>query len=343
MKYVMKWIMFVVGLAGLLVVAGPVAAGEVTDPGGLGFHGIGFALLVNASSIQGLFTSLKATFNKAFDGAPSDWEKTAMRVPSTGKIETYAWLSRFPKMRQWVGDKVVKALEAFKYSVTNLPWEATIAVMRDDIEDDQLGIYGTQAQEAGFSAKTWPDEIIADLKNNAFASECYDGQYFYDTDHSVAGASVSNKGTAALSCATLTAANASIGLGMTAIESVKDDDGRPLGLIADTLEVPPALRSIGHVLCNSDKLSDDSPNPFKGLTLIVNSRLTSTTAWFLHVTKRPIKPFVYQDRKKPVFVSQTSPDSDDVFSRAEFKFSVEARGNGGYGLWQMSYGSTGDA
>ena len=80
---------------------------------------------------------------------------------------------------------------------------------------------------------------------------------------------------------------------------------------------------------------------FSDVQLVVNPRLTSTTAWFLHVTNRPIKPFVYQERKKPVFVQQVSEESDNVFMRKKFRFGAEARAAGGYGLWQMSYGSTG--
>lgn len=341
MKYIVKWMLFVFGLVGLMVLAGPVSAGEAANPDGFG--GIGLAMLINASTIQGLFTSLKATFNKAFENAPSDWEKTTMKITSNTKTENYAWLSRFPKMREWIGDKVVKALEAFSYTITNKPYEATISVLRDDVEDDTLGIYGTQAQEAGFSAKTWPDELIADLKNGAFAAECYDGQYFYDTDHAVAGASVSNLGTAALSAATGAAALASYGAARSAIMQFKDDEGRPLGLVPNVLEVPPALESIARRLCYQDKLYDDTPNDFKGTAeVVVNPRLTSSTAWFLHVTNRPIKPFVFQERKAPKFVSQTNPDSDDVFMRAEYKYSVESRGAAGYGLWQLSYGSTGE-
>jgi phage major head subunit gpT-like protein len=215
-------------------------------------------------------------------------------------------------------------------------------VERNDIEDDNLGIYGPQAQEAGYSARQLPDEIDADLKNNAFANLCYDGQYFYDTDHPVAGASVSNKGTAALSAATTAAAASSYGAARAAIMSFKDEDGRPLALIPNVLEVPPALEATARLLCESDKLTDQSPNPYKGTAeVLVNPRLTSSTAWFLHVTDRPIKPFIYQERKKPVFVQQTDTNADDVFMRKKFKFGAEARAAGGYGLWQLSYGSTG--
>jgi phage major head subunit gpT-like protein len=299
-------------------------------------------MLINKSNLEAVFINLKTTFNKAFEAAPTLWQATTMLIPSGSSQNNYNWISRFPKMQKWVGDKVIKALEAYKYVIVNDDWEATVEVERNDIEDDNLGIYGPMAQSAGWSAKQLPDEIDADLKNNAFATLCYDGQYFYDSDHSVAGASVSNLGTAPLSAATTALAAASYGTARTAIMSFKDDDGRPLGLVPDTLEVGPALEAVGRLITENEKLTDESPNPYRGTAkLIVNPRLTSTTAWFLHVTTWPVKPFVYQERKKPVFVQQINPDSPDVFMRKKFKYGAEARAAGGYGLWQMSYGSTG--
>lgn len=299
-------------------------------------------MIVNKASIAAVFTTLKTTFNNAFDAAPSQWQETAMLVPSGSSQNDYTWLSLFPRMRKWIGDKVIKTLSAFKYTVVNDDWEATVSVNRNDIEDDNLGIYAPQAQMAGYSAKQLADEIVSDLKNNAFANVCYDGQYFYDSDHSVAGASVSNLGTAALSAATRAAADASYGAARTAVMSFKDDEGRPLALSPNVLEVPPALETTARNLLEMDKLADDTPNPYKGTAkVLVNPRLTSTTAWFLHCTSMPVKPFVYQERKAPVFVEQTDPQADDVFNRKTYKFGAEARAAGGYAFWQMSYGSTG--
>lgn len=299
-------------------------------------------MLINKANLSIIFINLKTIFNNAFEAAPAQWDKTAMLVPSGSSQNDYNWLSAFPRMRKWIGEKAIKSLEAFKYSIVNDDWEATVEVNRNNIDDDQLGIYLPQAQMAGFSAKQLPDEIVADLKNNAFASLCYDGQFFYDTDHPVAGASVVNKATVALSAATTAAAAASYGLARVAIMSFKDDEGRPLNLIPDVLEVPPALEATAKLLMTSDKLTDDSPNPYKGTaTVLVNPRLTSSTAWFLHVTNMPVKPFIYQERKAPVFVEQTDPQADDVFNRKLFKFGAEARAAGGYAFWQMSFGSTG--
>jgi len=299
-------------------------------------------MIVNQSNLTAVFINLKTTFNKAFDAAPSLWEKTTMKIPSGSKENDYSWLSNFPKMRKWLGDKVIKTLEAFKYTIVNDDFEATVEVDRNDIEDDSIGIYEPQAKDAGYSSKQLPDEIDADLKNGAFAAVCYDGQFFYDSDHEVAGASVSNVGTAALSAATTVAAAASYGAARLAIMSFTDDEGRPLALIPDLLEVPPALEATGKLLLENEKLTDESPNPYRGTaTLLVNPRLTSSTAWFLHVTNRPLKPFVYQERKAPVFVQQIDMESDTVFLRKKYRFGAEARAAGGYGLWQMSWGSTG--
>jgi phage major head subunit gpT-like protein len=299
-------------------------------------------MLVNKEAIAALFITLKTTFNKAFEAAPTQWEKIAMLVPSTSGQNDYSWLSNFPRMRKWLGEKTVKALAAFKYTIVNDDFEATIEVDRNHIEDDNLGIYGPQAQSAALSAKQLPDEIVFDLVNAGFTSTCYDGQYFFDTDHDVAGASVSNKGTAVLSVATQALAQNGYGAARTAMRKFKDEDGRPLNITPTVLLVPPALEDTARALLTSDRLEDGKTNPYKGTAeLVVDARLTSDTAWFLLDTSKPVKPFIYQERKKPVFVQQTDPQADGVFMRKKFLFGAEARAAGGYGLWQLAYGSTG--
>lgn len=299
-------------------------------------------MIVNKQAINDLFVGLKTTFHNALKARTGEWQKTTMEVPSSGKGEDYAWLERFPRFRKWVGDKVIKNIAAGKYYVENEDWETTVAVKRNDIEDDRLGIYSVQAQMAGDSAAELHDLISDDLKNGGFVNTCLDGQYFYDTDHEVNGASVSNKGTAVLSAATLAAAQGSYGAARLAIQKFTDEEGAPLRLKPNLLEVPPALENVAKLLLTSDKLQDDTPNPFKGTAeLLVNPGLTSDTAWFLHVTSEVVKPFIVQMRKRPAFVNQTSMENDDVFMKGEYKFGAEARATGAYGLWQLSYGSDG--
>lgn len=342
-KLLVASVLSVAALGGLAFAMPAIA---LPDAEGMAFIGFG-GLIVNRESLAALFTSLKTTFNNAFAAAPSTWQKIAMKVPSTTGQTDYAWLSKFPKMRRWIGEKNVKSLEAAKYTVTNEDWEATVEVDRNDIDDDNLGIYGPQAKMAGESAKQMPDEIVYEVVNGGFTTKCYDGQYFFDTDHPVRQAdgsiaSVSNRGTKALSVATQAAAMASFGAARTAMRKFKDDEGRPLNITPNILLVPPALEDVANLLMTTDRLEDGKPNPYKGTAeVVVDGRLSSDTAWFLLDTTKPVRPVIYQERKAPVFVQQTDPQADDVFNRRKYKFGAEARAAGGYGFWQLAYGSDG--
>lgn len=299
-------------------------------------------MIINGATLKAIFVNLKTTFNNAFDAAPAQWQKIAMLVPSSARSNDYKWLSNFPRMKKWIGEKDVKALAASGYAIVNDDWEATVEVDRNDIDDDNLGIYAPQAQMAGYSARQLPDEIVFALVNGGFTAQCYDGQYFFDVDHPVKGASVANKGTAVLSVATQAAAKAGYGAARTAMKKFTDDEGRPLNITPNVLLVGPALEDTARALLTNDRLEDGKTNPYKGTAeLVVDARITSDTAWYLLDTSKPVKPFIYQERKKPVFVEQTDPQLDNVFMRKKFRFGAEARAAGGYGFWQLAYGSDG--
>ena len=303
-------------------------------------------MLVNAAALRAITINLRTDFNRALEAAPGEWRDAVMVVPSTTRQNDYAWLSRFPAMRKWLGDKIHKSLAAGEYTLVNENWETTIDVRRDDIEDDNLGIYSPMAQMAGHSSAELPVIITDNLKNDAFVNKGMDGQPMYGahTITTLDGEEVTytNKGAKKLSSDNLTSALASYGAARNFIMTVKDEANQPLRLVPDLLEVPPALEAIGRVLLEAEKLGDNSPNPYRNTArLRVNPGLTSDTAWFLHVTSKPVKPFIYQIRKAPMFVFQTDPENEHVFNKGIFSFGAEARATGGYGFWQLSYGSDG--
>ena len=139
--------------------------------------------------------NLKTLFNKTFTETPVEWPQIAMEVPSTGAYVDYRWLANFPAMKKWVGAKHIKKLSEYTYTIKNDRFEATIEVNRDDIEDDQLGIYKPQAESAAWSAKQLPDELVYEVVNKAFTDKCYDGKPFIADNHPFGKTAVSNKGT----------------------------------------------------------------------------------------------------------------------------------------------------
>lgn len=155
-------------------------------------------MILNAAALANLTTGFKAAFNTGFrSNLEIHWAKVATLVPSTTKTETYAWLGQFPRLREWLGDRQVKNLSQSSYTITNKKFESTIAVKRDDLDDDQYGVYSPLFQELGYSAATHPDELVFTLLAAGFATPCFDGQYFFDPNHPVAGGVVSNLGAGA--------------------------------------------------------------------------------------------------------------------------------------------------
>lgn len=149
-------------------------------------------MIINTASLQAAHKSFKVIFNQAFDGAPSQWPLVAMEAPSNTKEQGYPWLGDFPTMREWIGDRVIKDLSAFDYTIKNKSFESTIGVDREDIEDDTLGLYAPRIQGLAQAAKEHPDILVFGLLKLAFNTRCFDGQYYCDTDHPWGEGQVSN-------------------------------------------------------------------------------------------------------------------------------------------------------
>lgn len=140
---------------------------------------------INRQTLNSAYVGFSTAFMAGFDMAAPMYQRVATRVPSSTKTNEYGWLGRFPGFREWIGDRVVNGLAKHGYSLTNKSYENTIGVDRDDFEDDNLGIYTPMFQSFGETAAAFPDTLVWALLKLGFATKCYDGQFFFDTDHVV--------------------------------------------------------------------------------------------------------------------------------------------------------------
>ena len=145
-------------------------------------------MLVNAANLNSLRVGFKTTFQGALAQASSDFKQIATVVPATTKEQKYGWLGKVPSVREWIGARVVQNLSQHDYSIKEKPLELTIGVDRDDIETDNLGIYAPLFAEMGMSTGAKWDEMVFQTLLAGWTTNCYDGQFFFDTDHPVIGA-----------------------------------------------------------------------------------------------------------------------------------------------------------
>ena len=156
---------------------------------GLAFGG----LTITPANLALLKQGFNAAFKNAFGTAKPMWDKIALKVQSSTGEEIYAWLGANTKLREWVGERVYQNLKTHGYTIKNKTFESTVAVPREAIDDDQYGVYTPLMAQMGQDAAQHPDELIFGLVLLGMTTTCYDGQYFFDTDHPVGpqGAEVS--------------------------------------------------------------------------------------------------------------------------------------------------------
>jgi phage major head subunit gpT-like protein len=140
-------------------------------------------MIINSGNLRTLGTGFKASFQRGLGQLSSQRALIATTVSSSNAREEYGWMGKVPGMREWLGDRVLNSIKTYDYSIRNKDWESTVEVERNDIEDDNLGLYGPMMEEMGRAAVRHPDKLIYDLLKAGFTSNCYDGQFFFDTDH----------------------------------------------------------------------------------------------------------------------------------------------------------------
>lgn len=293
-------------------------------------------MIINPQTLRAIFVGFNTIFNKAFQEVKPKYQRIATVTPSTTGEETYAWLGDIPGMREWIGDREIQNLSASDYTIKNKDFELTIGVDRNAVEDDKLGLYTPSIQMLAQSAAMHPDELVFSLLAAGFKEKCYDGEPFFSTKHKCGEEGLaSNMSHDPLSLEAYIKARAMM-------MSLKNSKGRSLNLIPDLLVVPPALEATARNILVAD-IINGTKNTMQGTAeVLVAPQLAGKDKWwFLLDTSRPIKPLIYQKRKDAKFVSKTQETDDNVFMHKQFLYGVDSRGNAGFGLWQMAFGSDG--
>lgn len=97
--------------------------------------------------------------------------------------ENYAWLGMVPQMSVKRGDKKFSQLRASEWEVKNIEYQGGIVLPKKHIIYDKTTQVQTRVSELADRATAHWWSLIAPLIVNAETSVCYDGQYFFDTDH----------------------------------------------------------------------------------------------------------------------------------------------------------------
>lgn len=262
-------------------------------------------------------------------------------IQSGGADENYGLLGSMPGVREWLGDRQFKKLRAGSFVITNREWEDSVEFEKNDIDDDRIGLMTNLAQDFGAEAMLHPDELLLEALVAGESTACFDGQYFFDTDHSWgdSGTQSNDLSYAAATGTTPTAAEfkAAFNQSRVAILGFKNDQGKKL--------VRPVLRGSNKFICmvplELQEVAEDALNATltsTGGSNIVLDRpeiipcpsLTDAAKFYTFLMEGALKPFVFQKRRPirtPIWKGMDDPETKTL------KMMTDARYNVGYLAW----------
>ena len=148
-------------------------------------------------------------------------DRVSMLFTSDQESETYKWLGMSPAMREWLGGRHAHGFRENGVTITNKTFEATLEVMVDWLRRDKTGQIDIRIAElAQRAVGHWAKLLSTFIQNGtgATSSLCYDGQYFFDSDHSEGDSGTQLN---LLAAAQVGALNVGTATTPTAIEAVK--------------------------------------------------------------------------------------------------------------------------
>lgn len=278
-------------------------------------------------------------------------------VPSNSETENYNWLGTVPQLSVWEGEALKQQLPNYSATLTNVEYIAALGVNKNDIRRDKTGQIGQRMRGLGRRAATHWESLVSTLilaaesaSGSDISGQAYDGQAFFDTDHSYTGSNYTTNQSNDLSGGVWNVATATAPTADEAAQCVldmvgnfyalKDDQGEPINGDARNFQIQVgtvALWSPFSQAVGLQNLSSGASNPVSGLSqqginidVVLNPRLSaSTTKVYGFRTDGDIKPFILQDE-----VGLSVEEDAGTVTDKEVTIAATATRAAGFGLWQ---------
>ena len=271
--------------------------------------------------------------------------------------EDYAWLGMVPQMSQKAGEKKFSQLRDVDWTVRNVEYQAGIALPKKHILYDKTTQVQTRVNELADRTNAHWLSLIAPLIIAGESAVCYDGQYFFDTDHSegISG-SQSNDITHDVTTTTNPTATEMIDAILEGVESIigfKDDRGEPVneGMSEFVILTGTGLLKSGLKALSQTNVSNGESNilieqgSFK-FRVVASPRITWTDRFALFCTQGTQKPIIRQQRvpNNPapgynmdgLLLETLWTDSEHCKKHDECLVSVETERAAAYGDWKKA-------
>lgn len=310
---------------------------SVGDGGGRSYDG---------AKIEAAYVGYRRDFQGKLAIAKPKYEALFTVVDDDREVNTQIWLNRSPKMRRWVGEKVLHKARAESHTITTNKYEASELVPKYDVINDRFGLYADYVAGLADSYEQAVDELAFSMLIAGIAGTSkgttYDGQALIDTDHVIRSADVgvsaqqqTNKVTGALSQTTFVT-------GLQRFNDLVDEWGNPLNLLGGRplyLVHGPANDHAAKLIVDQVTQATGEQNLYRGRAIDVSDPRITGTEWAL--IPGGSSAIIIHRKRPPEFLAADNPNDSGIIATGQFIYSVEAEFGAAYGLWPEIVGGPG--
>jgi len=309
---------------------------------------------ITERSVLGMF------FERLQELAGTSWIDAISTAPmeSDQDSEDYAWLGMVPSMSEKKGEKKFTQLRETEWNVKNVEYQGGIAIPKKHVLYDKTDQIRARVNELAMRTMSHWAKLVAPLVIAGESGLCYDGQYFFDTDHSEGDSGTqSNDVTASAVAPTAPTAPEMIDAVLGSIEamlSFKDDKGEYVNegmtdfiVVVGTPLMTPALKALSQSqVSNGDTNVLIEQDSFR-FRIQTSPRFSSwTTKFATFATEGDQKPLIRQQRVpneaasghnvNGMLLESLWLDSEHCKLNDECLVSVETERAAAYGDWKKA-------
>lgn len=314
--------------------------------------------------------AIKGDFYQALNAGMTGgwWNKLFMHNSlSDQDAEEYRFLGMVPAPREWKGELAKKTLQTFRISIPNKTWEVSLRFRSEDFARDKTGQIAQRASELGMSFQRHISSLLVDRITNGTGSTdglAYDGQYFFDSDHSsgssgtqlnlLTSTQVASLDPVAAAAPTQTEAATAVLNCIAYAQGILDDQGQPInedasewavmcpvhygGTFQAALYNATTIGASGAITSNMLASARDANDGALKLRLITTPRITGNI-FYLFRLDGTTKPFIFQSVESPSIKvlgigSEYETENNEVLIRAKAIYNI------GYGQWEHAFKCT---
>lgn len=295
------------------------------------------SIRITTSVLEGLNTSVRATFMRAYEGATAWHTRLVATVPSESASNTYPLVLDPGAVREWEsGERVVRSLQLGSYQVFNKRYEKTVGINRDHVADDATGALLMRMRTLGEKFKKHPDRMIAGIFSDNPTG--VDGVALFHASHQ-RNPIVPDGNTYSNLYTTRPLTKDNLAYVRAKMLALLGPDGEPLNNDPRLLIVPPELEMVARELAQNQFITNTlGATPAAGAATIENAMrgmfdvlvipqlsAISVEDWYLADVSTEDKPFLMQPRDPLELVAQFSPGDPGVFNRNEYIWGATIR------------------